>query len=262
MSNVDFHQLGANFKISLSEVEHPLLSMPLKQLLEEAHSACLISTYGSMIKTSNSAASAVAFCNWFAFVPAGVQYLLSVYDTAIDLSPDNLTVELYQGARFYAFSFKLSQWSAQTAPTEAKQRATWRNQVMVDFYQNTVRPLFERLAETSGYNVGQLWGQIPPKLYWLMNMFPLECDETAKSRLADDYRALKEELAPEVFGCKRNPLNVRERMIESLQDANRQVPMRPACCLNYCKADGGYCYACPRVKEADRAEQRAQFRAR
>ncbi|ASA21748.1 (2Fe-2S)-binding protein [Paenibacillus donghaensis] len=62
------------------------------------------------------------------------------------------------------------------------------------------------------------------------------------------------------FGLAKNPFNVVIRRIEAIDDPAKKVMMRNRCCLYYRIEGGQYCYNCPRLKEAERAERRTEYR--
>lgn len=260
MSQIDFNQLEKNFRISLDSQEGAILSLSVADLTVEGGALQLIETYGRIIKAPDTATPAAAFCGWFAFLVAGFQYALSTWDAVPDMAPGNVTVQLHPVGDCDWFSFQIHP-STKAAPGGAGERAAWQQQVLREFYADTVRPFFACLAKVAKINVNQLWGQLTPKLLWSMDAFYQDVDEATKQRAADDYQYLKDELRPDVFGMKRNPFRVKTRKIESLVDPDQQVCLNTACCLLYRTADGDYCYACPRLKEEEREIRRKNYRA-
>jgi ferric iron reductase protein FhuF len=179
----------------------------------------------------------------------------------LDFSLSNITLQIYLVNDYYRFIYVLKQDAASDVPVEKEARTKHLHSLFADFYGQTIRPLFELASVSSGFEVGQLWGQIPTYLNYYMEHFKAESDEAEfHSRLDSDYGILLHELEPSIFGRKKHPLNVKVRMIEDARDPNKQVRMKNACCLYY-KTEGGiYCYTCPRNKEEDRVAFRERLK--
>jgi ferric iron reductase protein FhuF len=262
VSEADFEQLEKLFPICLQDREDVIFSQSVAELLQEGSMARLLNTYGPLIKSLKSAATAISFCGWFISVAVALQYSISVRNRAPDFSPQNLVVQLYKADERYGFAFKINRWTEQTAPVQSKDRALWRNRMLAQFYASTVRPLVEALSDATEIQPAKLWGQFPSAfLYYVDKWYEMDVDPEIKERIRVDYQSLVEELDGEVFGHRKNPFDVKIRWIESLETPDESVRMKCTCCLYYCLEGGDYCYTCPRLNEEERAARRAQYRA-
>ncbi|MCL6457541.1 MAG: hypothetical protein K6T85_05995, partial [Gorillibacterium sp.] len=167
MLKLDFDKLEKRFSISLLKQENAIYSVAAIDLLKPEEMRKFVDQYAPLIKALDATAVAAYFAGWFANVALALQYSVSVYNTALDLSLANLTVELVQDEGYAQIIFCLDRWQEQDAPANDDQgRVQWLNGVYADFYGETVKPLFTSLSAVSGLPIGQLWGQFPTKLYY------------------------------------------------------------------------------------------------
>ncbi len=118
----------------------------------------------------------------------------------------------------------------------------------------TCRPLFEGISKSSGLSIQQTWGLIANPFYnhidsWINN---------GDAKQVEINLELLKSITPSVFGLKRNPYDVTFRYVSSWQDANKSVRIKAACCMSYLKAEGNYCFSCPKLspeKRLARGEQ-------
>lgn len=258
---MDFHELERTFFISRHNRDDAVFSMTAEELADPVNMKRLLDAYAPLIRALEPAAAAAYFCGWLGGPALALQYLMSAANTALDLSLANITVQLHPENRYHRFSFRINRWVEQRAPEGEAERTAWRNSSLAGFYGGTVRPLVEAASSASGTPLGLLWGQIPTRFFYFMDRMLAETDQPMiRQRWIDDYRYLCKELDAFLFGLKKNPFDVKVRMIEDLQDSGKQIPMKNACCLYYRTEGGEYCYACPRLKEEERAARRAKFR--
>lgn len=260
VAKLDFNSLEKKFSILLLNDENAVYSVNAADLLDPAAMHKLVTLYASRIKALDPTAAAAYFAGSFANVALALQYTVSVYNTAIDFSLSNLIIELIPEETYTRVAFCLRTWREEEGPADKEQREDWLQKVYTTFYGDTARPLFDRLSAETGLHIGQLWGQLPTTFHYYLDVFSSELRQSTVTRLLADYTILCHQMDPAVFGCRKNPFDVRIRMVESLQSPDKLIRLKNKCCL-YVKTDGGsYCYTCPRLTEADRAERRRMFR--
>ncbi|RXZ84807.1 (2Fe-2S)-binding protein [Paenibacillaceae bacterium] len=263
MAMLDFDTLEEKFGIRLLEASEAVYTVNAADLLNETHMRDFIAAYGPMMKALDDTAAAAYFSSWLSGIALAQQYMVSIYNTALDLSLANISVCLIPASGYTRIAFHLHQWRENEGPSASLARGFWREAVLTEFYGETMRPLMERLSAVSGLHIGQLWGQLPTKFNYYMAAFQkITRRESQRKRLADDYEYLKQELDPAVFGRSKNPFDVKPRMIEHLLDASQQVRMKNSCCRYIHTENGDYCYTCPRLKEEERAVLRRDYRAK
>jgi ferric iron reductase protein FhuF len=275
MEAIDYKKLEQKFNITLIEREQPFFSVCAEELLNPDTMNLLLHTYGPLIKANDLTAPATYFSGNLGMLALALQYSISIWNRSLDLSLSNITVQLYKDneAGYIRFAFVLHNKSEEEAPTDAVERGIWLKQVLTQFYKLSARPIIESLSRVSAFDAGQLWGQLPTRFNYNMDLFGKELDAAAqecgadaaaiaadKARLIEDYGFLRG-LEGSLFGRTKNPLDVKIRYIEDSRDPNKQVRMKNACCLYYKTGEGQYCYTCPRLKESDREQMRIKFRA-
>lgn len=260
---MDFAQLEQNFFISIKKKENALFSIPAEKAVHTDNMKLLLETYAPLMKALEPKAAAAYFGGWISSLPLCLQYTLSTENKTIDLSLANIEIQLYckEGENWY-FSFVVNRWSEQEGPEDEAERTVWRKQVLSKFYQQTMRPLYEAAAQVCDLDAGQLWGQLPTKFNYYIEHF-MEQAKTCliKERIEQDYRFMKEEMEPEVFGRKKNPFDVKLRYVPDWRDESKQLMQKNVCCRYYLTEEGQYCYTCPRLKESDRALRAKQLRS-
>ncbi|NEW05858.1 hypothetical protein GK047_07490 [Paenibacillus sp. SYP-B3998] len=259
MDTVDFKQLEEKFFLTLYEPYNTVLTMPAFDLIQVENMMRLIDTYSPLIKAGERSTTAAFFCSWFAGVCGAMQNMLFRGDGVIlDLSLWNLSVQLYAGAQYPLFSFKINEVRFIEIPN--MDRDAWCKKVLYSFYKEHVRPLIEVLSQLAQISVIPLWGQIINTLYAQMEEELAEAsDEESKKSILYHYKILTHGVDAGAFGLRKNPFDIKLKFIENPSNPDQKMLVKTACCLAYRLDTGfGYCYSCPRLKEKDRASLRAK----
>jgi hypothetical protein len=252
------------FQINRSTREDAVYTAPAVQLLDQRKMDEFVETFGILMKALDPAAAAAAIAAQFSYVGLALQVAASAFGHAPHLSLNNLTFEMIPQAARPLISFRIHEWSTDPVSTAGDDCARTKEfvQKLTDFYGNTVRPLFEALSRSASIDIGQLWGQLPTRFNYYLGLITEDPRFAfVRARIESDYALLKYAVDPDVFGRTRNPFDVKVTMIESLYDPDKQTRIKNVCCLYYRTEGGQYCYTCPRMKENDRAERRAEARA-
>lgn len=261
IGKLDFDTLETKFNIRLVKPTDALYSSSAVELLDPIHMQSFVAYYASLIKALDYKVAAAYFSNWFSGVALALQYTVSIYNIALDLSLPNLTIHVTPVEGHTQVSFCLNRWREQVAPLGEQERLEWRHDVLAGFYGNTMRPLVESLSSVSNMNVGQIWGQLPTKFSNNLDIFKKSTRHLKeKQRLVDDYYFLTKELSPYIFGRTQNPFDVKFRMVEDLRDPEQQIRMNNVCCQYVRTEEGVYCYNCPRMTDDDREARRMIYR--
>jgi ferric iron reductase protein FhuF len=260
MGALDMEVLNQYFFVTTKDQESNIFSMSIASLCGREEMEELLSLYTPILQAEDVKATACAIVRWLAGPAVAHQAYLSVMNQAIDMSPDNLYIQVYPANGTYRFSFKIQDWKVIDAPTDEIDRKTWFIKQVSSFYSESIRPLLENLAKTAQMNVGQLWGQLPRKFDIYIDLLKQKyTDSIIVNRLEKDYEILKL-LPSQAFGRKRNPFHVKTYKVESIDDPNKFVPIECTCCLNYLIKGGEFCFTCPRLKNEEREEMRINYR--
>lgn len=254
MDTVYFEQLEEKYFLTLHEPNDTVLTMPASDLILAENMIRLIDTYGPLIKAAERSTTAAFFCSWYAGVCGAMQSMLFDGDGVIlDLSLRNISVQLYAGAQYPLFSFKINEVRYIKNPN--MDRDAWCKEVLYSFYKDHVKPLIEILSQLAQISVISLWGQIINTLYDQMeNELVGALDEENKNRILDHYKILTHGVDASAFGLRKNPFDVKLRFIEDPDKPDQKMLVKTSCCLAYrLDTEFGYCYTCPRLKDKDRA---------
>lgn len=252
--------LKDTYRVFVSSDTEPVFSIPGLRLATPEGMNSLLETYGPLISALDIQVPAAYFCGSLVSLGIALQTAISGGDRAVDLSLENIMVEIHVG-QYPVVAFRLREWRTEEAPVDPAARSGWLEQAYAAFYGLTMRLLIEAAAAASNSPVGSLWGRLPGRYdYYIKALKDGLEKEHAESgtRLAADYGALLG-LPASVFGRARHPLDVKIRKITSLTDPGGTVAMRSACCLYYRTEGGHYCYTCPKLKEEDRAARRLEY---
>ncbi|OPA74734.1 hypothetical protein BVG16_23560 [Paenibacillus selenitireducens] len=261
MGAVDFQQLEEKFHLTLNELEKTVLTIPAFDLLKIENMKHLIDTYGSLIKARERSAAAAFFISWYAGICGAMQYMLYRGDELLlDLSLSNLSVQLYAGDSYPLFSFQVHE--ARFIEVPIMDHDDGYKKSLESFYREQVTPVILMLSQLAHIHVVPLWGQIVNVLYAQMEEAVAEAsDEDSRTRIIYYYKLLTHDVDASAFGLRKNPFDINPTFIEHPHIPDQKMLVKPACCLAYClDSEFGYCYACPRLKEKDRAKMRANGR--
>ncbi|MDQ0194310.1 (2Fe-2S)-binding protein [Paenibacillus wynnii] len=255
------HELATKFDLQLSVPEGTQYSFAAADLVKEEKMQEFMECYKPLMKALDDTAVAAYFANWFSSAAMALQYTLSVFNTVPNMSLSNLSIHLVPASGYCRVVYVINQWDTIKGPADKVERDHWRQRVLSDFYKNTAFPLIHSISALSGLAASQIWGQLPTKFnYYLEILMNGQDNADTMHQLQMDYESLKNDLSPEIFGLAKNPFQVQVRRIEDLADPEKTVQMRNRCCLYYLTEGGNYCYTCPRLNENERADRREKFR--
>lgn len=257
---MDFELLEQKFNVTLKNRDNAVFSMKAVEMIKPENMNQLLTVYSPLIKAIDNSPAAAYFCKLFSGAAMALQYMISVENKAANFSLENLTIQLYPKDGYYSFSYKVDRWSIQNGPSFNSERSDWLQQVYADFYGKTVKPLFESASKSGLIDMSLLWGQLPTYFNYYIELLTDSDVSTHKEQIIHDYEYLKYQVSPNVFGCKKNPFDVKIRMIEDLRDPNKQLRMKNVCCQFYRTGEERYCYTCPRMKEDEREARRCEAR--
>ncbi|WP_148449973.1 IucA/IucC family C-terminal-domain containing protein [Gorillibacterium timonense] len=136
---------------------------------------------------------------------------------------------------------------------------------MDSFYGEIIRPVLEAVAAAAGVPARTLWATLATNLKYAQDRLDeQELPSLLRNNFARDFAYLMKEMPGTVTGTgERNPFDVRFRYADSPYEPGKKVLIRATCCLAY-KTDTeyGYCYNCPKLSQAERAEHYRKIRAK
>lgn len=256
-------KLETDFCLNRKSKEDAVYSISLLKLTEKEEADFFANYYSKILKASDLSPAGTYFSSWIRQLAMALQYSISVLNKSLDLSLSRLTFQIYprEGGKIaYSCAFNIDDYVMEKAPEDVQERKAWLSKTFAQFYGKTVLPLFQSISEAAQIDIRQLWGQLPTGMERLYDqwMNTIE-DEAIRTRIVEDYLFLRKELPGEIFGLKRNPLDVSFRMIEHYKPDEPPLRMKHACCLYYKTEGAKFCYTCPRMKETERAQRREEY---
>ncbi|WP_134749093.1 IucA/IucC family C-terminal-domain containing protein [Paenibacillus athensensis] len=262
-SPIDWSKLALRLQLHTEWQGASELELQAGELTDPEAMRRWLETYASIIRAQETQVAATYFSGFLRAAALSFQYAMSIWNEALPLTLDRLTVRLVeQGGRRYPI-LQLDKPQSEPGPTRIDERRHWRQIRLEALYGQTLRPLIDAMSQAAGISAGQLWSQLVIGGYYYLQdaLQTADGDSVLQARIRSDYRFLTEELASETFGRKTNPFAVKLRFVEDVKNPAEQIPLKAACCLYY-KTDGGtYCYTCPKLNDEQRAQRLAELRA-
>lgn len=257
--------LEENYDLSAKDRENVVYSCAAADLLDQDNMKRFLERYTPMVKGKEQSVGEIYMANWFRGPMLGLFHLLSAWNKSLHLTLNNLTVQIYSAVYneqiYYRCGFLMNRSELIEGPEKPLDNIEWTKECLGGYFEHTVRPIFESIARVGSLQIGMLWSQLPTSLeYGYELLMKSDESEHVKKLLTRNYHLMKS-LDGQRFGRNKNPLDVKFRMTESMENPDTQVRLKSACCLYYLVEDGYYCFTCPRLKESEREERRLECRA-
>lgn len=265
MSNEIMACLAKDYDLFTEPRENTVYRCLATDLLKEENMKSLLAFYTPLVKGKEQSVGEAYMTSWFRGPMLGLLYILSAWNKTPNLSLNNLTVEVYSDTyndfKYYRCGFLLHEFELEEGPEQPIERNEWAKEKLSQYFEYTIRPVFESIAKVGSLGVAMLWGQLPTSLqYGYDTLMNSDQSDQLKQQVTINFESVKL-LEAEIFGRKRNPFDVKVRLTESMDNPDRQIKLKNACCMYYLVEDGSYCFSCPRIKESEREERRVACRA-
>ncbi|BBI31429.1 (2Fe-2S)-binding protein [Cohnella abietis] len=256
---MDLKLIEQYFHISTKGAEHPLISLPLNDILN-AETMKKILQNGSELLQAKGLELAVASIGLAFFgLAASKQIVMSQYNRILDLSLDNLTIQLESHDDHAHIIFKITELKWTELPTvnrEAAIRAEWST-----YFANTMNPLIEAASSAAGLKSAIIWNQYGARIISIMDYLkPLVPEGPMRQTLENDYLLLAS-MPGETFNRRKNPYDHTPCYIDSPYKDGEKLMLRSSCCMYYKRENGEKCFTCPILKDQDRAELTLKIKA-
>jgi len=257
---LDLSLFEEHFHISAKGCEFPVLSVPAAELLEEARMREALARGAELVK-GIGLELAVSFLGLAFFgLAATKQIVMSQYGKILDLSLDNLTVQLEPHGDHAHVVFKYSELKWTDLPEEGRDHAV--REEWTRYFAETINPLVESAARAAGLKPPIIWNQYGARIAYVMDYLrEIIPEEATKQRIEADYLLLRG-LPGAMFNLRKNPFAHEPCYIDSPYKPGEQVIIRSACCMYYKRENGTKCYNCPLLKDGERAEMKLKIEAK
>lgn len=219
---------------------------------DEAEARAFVEAYAPAIKGDSLDVAATYSASWIGRLCAAFHYAMWRDGVELNCSLADVTLSIHDDNGHAALSFHLNDAGFASLPANGTDERI--AEATAAFYRNHIRPLFESIARAAGINVGALWGQLATRMHYLRGTWDSEADtEERQQRLARVTALLFGELPGACFGRKRNPFDLKFRMVDDPKQPGAKMRLKATCCLAYKLNTGyGHCYTCPRLTDEER----------
>jgi hypothetical protein len=258
-SDINYKLLESRYLVTLNHIEDAWFSSSLRGLLERDTMNDMVALYVKAIKAYGPDVAGTYFCSYLRLVFSAMQYSLTHYDVVPSMTLDDMVVHMFDRDGYSTIVFRIISTDEKACPSP-ELRDKWRAEVLCDFIQHTVRPLIESLAEAVKLKPSYLWAIVAQDVPHSKDKWLKEADHDGlRNRIVEDFQFLREDLAPSIFGIKKNPFDMEFTYVQHRTEPTELVPLKPVCCLAFrTHSNFGYCYTCPRISEEERAAKRGQ----
>lgn len=186
-------------------------------------------------------------------------YLSAIHNSWLDLSIPQLQFYVVPQVYYLDLGYYIPEPRISELPTLNREEVL--RQSLEIFITETLRPLVEQLSKRADVKPEMIWYQWASRLLQIRNyMMEQDIEPEVRDRIISDFKLLTEQLLPELFGCRRNPLlQLRPVYVDSPYQPGKQVLIRSACCMYYSREGGELCFNCPKMKPADREIMREKI---
>lgn len=261
MSAINYTWLEQYARISRNPILNSVYAAPLASLRDAEQARDMLTTYNEHLRADSLQTAAVYFMHSVRGLLLGIHYLNAMCDKVLDISLDNIRLQLTLQDGYPAFHFQLLDDAEKAHPAppvndehhSAVASTSTRQAMLAAYYGEQLRPLIEGVALAGGANTGQMWAQLASILRWFKTLaVQMEITDQEREAVIQGYEHVIT-MPPEVLGLRKNLLKFKPVEIDSPYQPGEKILMKSTCCLYY-KVDGGqdYCYTCPKLSKAER----------
>ncbi|SFF30231.1 FhuF 2Fe-2S C-terminal domain-containing protein [Paenibacillus algorifonticola] len=257
-----YRLLKERFNLCVDEPDEVVYTSAASALLEQSVMQELLAVYQPFVNGTEQIVAEVYAASWFRRPMLALIYMLAKYRIAPDLSLDNLTLYVCRADGYYNVYFKLNKAELLHSPSTKKEAGEWVRARLEMFFHETIAPFFHSIERAGSAKASLLWGQLPTSLEYEYGVLMASSESEAVKEAVDSLYKTMKALDPAIFYRKRNPLDVKFQYTEAIDDPEKQMRIKYACC-HYYKVEGGrYCYTCPRISDTERVQRRSEHRAK
>lgn len=248
-----------HFHISVKGSETPLISVPAPLILQEDRMREVLQLGSGLVKGIGLELAVSYIGLAFFGLAATKQVVMSQYDRILDLSLDNLTIQLETHDDHAHVVLKLSEIKWTDLPTEGRETAIQSE--WTRYFAETMNPLVEAAASAAGFKPAIIWNQYGARVAYLMDYLRKLVPEGPLRQVIDEDYLLLAGMPGETFNRRKNPYDHTPCYLDSPYEPDGQIMLRSACCMYYKRESGTKCYNCPILKDGERSEMKAQIEA-
>jgi ferric iron reductase protein FhuF len=259
---MDLTLIEEHFHISTKGSAEPLLAIAATELVQHEEQMTEALQRGSALVKGIGLELAVSFLGVAFFGLAATKlYVMSRYSRVLDLSLENLTIQLESHGDHAHVVFKIHELNWTDLPAIGREAAAieeWQK-----YFTLTMNPLIEATSAAASLKPSMIWNQYGARMAYLKDYLRQILPEgPLKQQFEDDFLLLAQLPAATFNLNRKNPFEHTPVYIESPYQPGKQAMIRSACCMYYRREEGVKCYTCPLLKESDRAERKKEIMAK
>lgn len=246
------------FHITAVGSEHPVYSTPAAQLLMPDTMDDLLRRGRDMLNGLGPDIALSFLGLAFFGIPAAVHTFMWQYDHILDLSLDNLTVQLESHHDHAHLVLKIDEVRWKKLPEDGRDDAIVAE--LTGLFRHTVGPVIEAAAACAGLKPDLVWNQFGARMVSVSDFITRHAPNES---LIEKYKhdlTLLHNLGADVFNRRKNPYAHNPRYVESPYKPEEKVIIRSSCCMWYRRENGVKCYTCPMLSESQREEMKDEIR--
>ncbi|MBA9026196.1 IucA/IucC family C-terminal-domain containing protein [Peribacillus huizhouensis] len=245
LSNSQMNKLS-KLRLSTSKTDS-LLSVQIKDLLNESDLREYLKILGSRIQARNDKVTASIFIKRYAFLSVIYLYAMSAWNEKLSISFENVSIETDDNETLWLPSFRFADLETETFEED---RNKWRKTCLESLFKEHLLPLIDCLARITKVSKLILWENIAVYIYWLYETVLVEegTQEAVKNRAKEDFQFIVFQDSGDIFGNDlKNPLTkyFNERIY--IKEIGKEVRPRNTCCLSYLTINKQCCQTCPHI---------------
>ncbi|NUU77052.1 hypothetical protein [Paenibacillus xylanilyticus] len=260
MGAINYTWLQQYGRITTEASMESVYEMPMAALRQPEKAREMLEVYNKHLQAESIRSAAVYFMHSVRGLMLGVHYMTALCDTWVDLSLENMNLQLEVKDGRAAFCFQLVDGTeyphpSPVCPTDTT-KISWRTDVLTSYYREQLRPLIEGVASAGDANLGQMWSQLASMLRWYKTTaLQMNIEEAEREAVIEGYEHVIA-MPADLLGLKKNVLSFKPVEIDNPHQPGETMLMKPVCCLHH-QVYGGqnYCYSCPKLSKAERQER-------
>lgn len=184
---MDLSMVEEHFHISIKGSEAPVYSITATDILKHEEMLEVLQR-GSVLVKGIGMELAVSFLGLAMFgLVATKQFVMSKYNRVLDLSLENLTIQLESRGNYAHVEFKLHELKWTELPSIERETAVLRE--WNHFFAASVNPLIEAITSVAGFKTSIIWNQYGSRMSYMMDFLKsVVSDGTSYHTFEEDGR--------------------------------------------------------------------------
>lgn len=258
---IDFKALESLYiQLSPEGSASPSFELAASELLESDSAREALQFSGRIYKAIGDELAASMLGTTLFRLCAGSMVIMARSDVALDLSLNNLKLQINDHGDYAGFGFQIREVRSTPLPEAAGTRETFVRSALAELFKQTITPVVQAISAAGSIKPGIIWAQAGALMISFASTFAAkEADEEVVARFNGCLSILTEQLSGELFACRRNPFAHNPRYIDSPYQPGGKLIIRSGCCMFYCRENGEMCYNCPKLTPEQREERRLKI---